>query len=444
MQIFWGYLEIYSVVLLLISSFLLLSVLVIQEKVRFYWLLPAYTLLVLSHFLNLLLGLSVLLLCLNEWRKNGPRQLFLGMGISLLIFLSVFAIAGFDCSFLFHSFTRTHILSINKTIDEFQAYTLFSGYHFLDLLNLLILLGPVVIFLLLITMRRLVWKEGNNTFKWFFLLYMLPLFLAFFIIKFDLSMAKDWDIAATFFWIATVGALYYFGISTYSEKIKPLVLLLGTTVLVSIGWFQVNANEESSINRMKGIMDGPFMQRGAYYLSAFDLSMHFFHTGKVEQLVPIWKKYLKLYPEDHRGYEKLVKSYWELGESGYDSISATYERWMKMEPNSSDAKSSYANFCLYVGSTFMNAGNQEKATSYFQKCTTLNPNLPGPYNNLGLIYYSRNEFDEAMKLFQKAIQVNPQYARSYKNIADIHLQKESKKPSKHTVMPHVPAVHTLN
>jgi len=140
-------------------------------------------------------------------------------------------------------------------------------------------------------------------------------------------------------------------------------------------------------------------------------------------MIEVWKNYTDRYPNDSKGYEKLAKSYWELGEKGYNDISETFERWVKVESDSGAIKNQYANFCLTAGNTYLNIGNYGNASEQFRKAIRLNPSLPGPYNNLGRIYFANKELDTAVFLFKKAVQFDSTYARGYKNLADVHLQK---------------------
>src|SRR5207237_243522 len=74
-QFFFGYVELYAVILFLLSAYILVSVLYLRNKIPFYLVPFIFTLLFLSHYLNALLGLSILYLAVVEFKRNRMEQL---------------------------------------------------------------------------------------------------------------------------------------------------------------------------------------------------------------------------------------------------------------------------------------------------------------------------------------------------------------------------------
>ncbi len=58
----------------------------------------------------------------------------------------------------------------------------------------------------------------------------------------------------------------------------------------------------------------------------------------------------------------------------------------------------------------MRSKKYRKAEKVLQQITELEPDLAGPYVNLGIIYYNQEKYETAEKFFQQALQRNPENA----------------------------------
>jgi len=67
-------------------------------------------------------------------------------------------------------------------------------------------------------------------------------------------------------------------------------------------------------------------------------------------------------------------------------------------------------------------GQIERAIDAFKKMTEVYPDLPEPYNNLGVLYASKGRFEEARAAFDKAILTHASYAAAHKNLSDVQAQ----------------------
>ncbi|HSW19011.1 MAG TPA: tetratricopeptide repeat protein, partial [Ramlibacter sp.] len=48
------------------------------------------------------------------------------------------------------------------------------------------------------------------------------------------------------------------------------------------------------------------------------------------------------------------------------------------------------------------------------------PELPEPYNNLGVLYAAQNQNDKAREALEMAVRNNPAYATAHENLGDIY------------------------
>jgi tetratricopeptide (TPR) repeat protein len=53
------------------------------------------------------------------------------------------------------------------------------------------------------------------------------------------------------------------------------------------------------------------------------------------------------------------------------------------------------------------------------------PELPEPYNNLGVLYASQNQIDKARSAFEMAIRTNPTYSTAHENLGDVYAKLSS-------------------
>lgn len=66
-------------------------------------------------------------------------------------------------------------------------------------------------------------------------------------------------------------------------------------------------------------------------------------------------------------------------------------------------------------------GRSADAEAVYREMTIRYPELAEPWNNLAILYVSRNDFDQARQAFETAIMNNPRYSAAISNLADLNL-----------------------
>lgn len=66
-------------------------------------------------------------------------------------------------------------------------------------------------------------------------------------------------------------------------------------------------------------------------------------------------------------------------------------------------------------------GRDAQAEAVYREMTIRYPELPEPWNNLAILYISRNDFAQARLALETAIMNNPRYAAAISNLADLQL-----------------------
>lgn len=62
-----------------------------------------------------------------------------------------------------------------------------------------------------------------------------------------------------------------------------------------------------------------------------------------------------------------------------------------------------------------------EAEAVYREMTVKYPELAEPWNNLALVYISRNDLDQARQALETAVMNNPRYANAISNLADLRL-----------------------
>lgn len=69
-----------------------------------------------------------------------------------------------------------------------------------------------------------------------------------------------------------------------------------------------------------------------------------------------------------------------------------------------------------LGLVYFDRNQCEKATESFNLSIKYDPTYPKPVNNLGATYYEAQDYDKAIEYFKKSLEIQPDYARAYLNI----------------------------
>jgi tetratricopeptide (TPR) repeat protein len=75
-------------------------------------------------------------------------------------------------------------------------------------------------------------------------------------------------------------------------------------------------------------------------------------------------------------------------------------------------------------------GKAPEAIATFNQLIEDFPELPEPYNNLGVIYANQGQYDKARAALEMAVRNNPNYAVAHENLGDIYARMASQSYSK--------------
>ena len=75
---------------------------------------------------------------------------------------------------------------------------------------------------------------------------------------------------------------------------------------------------------------------------------------------------------------------------------------------------------LQRGVALSQLNRQAEAIVVFQKLIESHPELPGPYNNLAVLYGNQGDYEKARQALELAFRTNPTYATAFQNLGDVY------------------------
>jgi len=116
-------------------------------------------------------------------------------------------------------------------------------------------------------------------------------------------------------------------------------------------------------------------------------------------------------------YQRAINAY---GKQQYDQAIALFGQIVKVAPTFAPA---------YNGMALANqaaSGDENKTIEYLKTAISYDPKLVQAYDNLGRIYYGRQDVDHAQEYFEKALKLDPNLASAQLSLAWINLLARSR------------------
>ena len=132
--------------------------------------------------------------------------------------------------------------------------------------------------------------------------------------------------------------------------------------------------------------------------------------GEIDKAKNLFKKSIKLFPEDPNSYINLANIYRDHG----NFKDAEYNERLAIELNPND-EIAYSN----LSNTLSNIGKIDEAEFFARKAIEINPSYEGAYNNLATILRDVGRTKEAEISINESIKLKPNYAKSYSQLAGI-------------------------
>ena len=146
-----------------------------------------------------------------------------------------------------------------------------------------------------------------------------------------------------------------------------------------------------------------------HHFGAFDMAS----SGKADRNIELLKKGLTGTKEQFFVYFHLATNF--LAKKDNETALFYLKKTLELNPNFVPALLNLAGICIINN-------NLTEAEKLLMKASQLEQNAD-IYNNLGIVYIKRKEFNRAIKKFEKAIQLNPNSADAYFNLYLVYKEK---------------------
>lgn len=317
-EIFFGYVENYGLLLVSCALYLLCGLALVSKKSP-AWIWPAILCLavgIFAHLEALVLLPSALFLAALAGSARAGRPVPRGLGPVLLV---VSAAGGPAVGYL--TGLRDYLLPLAGA----GTYRIFSPAHLADLVNEVLLLVPAGVVILAAVLSTRVskraapdtrdWPGGPDS-TWFLVMALVPVLGLMCLLRPDLGMARDWDLfsiaAVPLVGVAFV-LLWRTEVALRAASLGPvLVPGLVITVVLTAAWIGVNSNADRSLARFEAIL--------TYDSSRFDyayavLAAEYHDRGQVARAAETLERALALGGPPRLGV-KLSSYYEDAGRKG--------------------------------------------------------------------------------------------------------------------------------
>jgi tetratricopeptide (TPR) repeat protein len=421
MQLFFGYVETYSVTLFVLSFYILVVVLTLRGKVPFFLLPSCFLLLFLTHYLTALLFPSLLYIAYREIKNRGWKHVAAGFGIAASIFLIILIAINFDIDPYTTTVPHHHYLSLTSETNSYdadtEAYTLLSQYHLNDLTNYFILMGiPLLLIIPLARRGKLADSFLRREMRWFFIFAVVPMLCAFLFIKLDLGAIRDWDVFAAYFYPIALFLSVQTTEFADAATVRSVLFIIIVLFLFSSAYWLVNAGTEPAVARILTVFDRRVLSHGAYYTASLNLAQYYHQSHQDEKAIDVWARYQNEFPGDPRSYENLIFNYQKLPPPHEADIERVYRKWHRTIPTDTTARQLYRNYCVDRGNTFFQEAHYSNAALYYQQAITIDSTYANALNNLGSVYAQQGNRELAEKYFLLALRRNQQYGEAMFNL----------------------------
>jgi tetratricopeptide (TPR) repeat protein len=435
-QLFFGYIESYSFMFVLLTGYALLSLRYLQGLSGFVW--PCLFLFLASGFhlsaLSLLPSLVYLgLVRLPEHdrsRMAGGRLanavllvcLVSVMGLGLYI-LRTYSSEGTFGSFLIHPFGSGEGL-----------YSFFSIAHLLDFINHQLLVSPIG---LILCLGVLVWFRrrgslGGAALK-FLALVTACLFAFALLVDPKLGYARDWDLFASAGLGISLLGVYLLMSALRTERpatqtSAPLVTDLGrltlaltvTSLVFTLPWLAINASEGKSTARFEDLLKIDEKRAAHGYET---MACYFRDRGEHLQAARSWEGAIASNPLP-RYFGALGNAYSRL--KRYDQAAQAYGRSIQIEPRGPVAHMMHRS----LGHSLAKMGRWDEAVDHLKQAIEFKPGQAEYHYALGNVLGAAGRYEEAVPYLQTALRMDPRNVTAYKNLGMIYARLGRKEEAK--------------
>jgi len=427
-QLFFGYIESYTLMYTAMAGYVLFSVRCLREKSGF--LLPcAFMVLAAGLHLSAIFILPSLFYSAFAAVPKSSRQKVRKSRITnaaILACVTALMMLGYYLVHVGSPEGSTGHLLIYPLGGGDRSYPFYSPGHLLDFLNHQLLVSPVnvVLWIMLAFFLRKVVRFKEPVVR--FLAGLCFCSLAFALVIYPgLGYARDWDLFAFTGLGTTLLALYLAvnGFRTLHQKSKSgqgegvglgrlTAILLVTSLVSTLPWILVNASKPKSMARFEDIL----MMEEKVSALGYDITATYLRDeGQYEKAIEYWKKAIAV-KENPRYYASLGNAFRRL--ERYDEAIAAYDKALQTAPNHPVIRLLHES----LGICLAEVGRYDEAVDQLKKAIDSKPGIAGYYYTLSDILGRSGRYEEALARFETALSLDQKNIGAYRTLGLAYLE----------------------
>ncbi len=417
-QLFFGYVENYPLLLSGILLYLLLSLSVLQKH-QALW-VPSAVLGVLFplHFAAGALAPSLLVLAVLQHRSPscasrsllsvGAARTLAHLVVAPIAALVVFGLIDFDIVGYLGDFRGSHFLPFSANPDALHRYGLFSAAHVLDVINQVLLVAPSALIVLCLAGKS---ARSPNRYRTFLLTASVFPLLFTFAANPEIGAFRDWDVFAFAGLPFTLWAA-----STLIDRIPDRgrlrhagLIICGAVLLHSLAWVSVNANAAAAEARFSHLLRHGHLSPHARAYGWKTLGIHHYRRQDAFRAVEAYQEAIAANPDNTRYHTNLGNLYLALGR--FDDALDAHSQALRLAPDLGQTH-------LNMGAVYYRMGRFADALKRYRQATVVWPDYAEAYFGLGNSCSRLGRIEEAISHLRRAVELDPDHARAYLSMAD--------------------------
>ncbi|MBI5021467.1 MAG: hypothetical protein HZB59_08530 [Ignavibacteriales bacterium] len=398
-QLFFGYVENYSLLYLFMLLFLWSSLKYLENEIDLLYPSVVYGFLFVSHFGVFIIAPALIVLYYHSYRANKIKEIVTSIGATIITIAALLWLFGYSSKI----FTDQLFQSSNRFIQftSGQDYQFISWGHLINNINIQILISPFALITVIILLPSLL----KQIFKGDRIILFLSVIAAGGIVftavlNFRIGMSRDWDLIAPFLLGIIVLAGYAWNKIEFdhTEKNKLLTMIVIISIIHTAAWISVNANESASLKRFETLSDSRFWSKEAMLAGYEELAIY--HRGRMdgENSLKYYKKYIQIDSSNTRILQGIAHVYFLMNNT---------EEEMKFLEKAVMAGAKNWDLFQRLGEANFETKQYSKAVSYFLCAISIDNNNPASYLSAGLAFRAMND-SVNMKIYIKSyLNMNP-------------------------------------
>lgn len=432
-QLFFGYVESYTLLPLSLTLFILLSVLHLRGKTSVLLPFLAVVLSIGLHLLAVVLIPSLVYLILWKWRKGEAKLLDFSNLLSLLVCLGIIMLV--IGRFFFAKFEGVGFSGLLPLVSSpGRSFTLFSGAHLTEFANGLFLVSPAgIILFLFFCFYALRFKLFKDPLVNLLLISSLSGLLLVFVYDFHWGSA-DWDLMSfpgIFFTLC--GTLMFVKWGNRWPRFKNYgLILIAVSLFHLIPWILVNASASRSLERYLMIATNDSHLLGAKGGGMWRVARILESAGFPQKAEQVLKEGIRKDPEELGCYTHLGRMLYY--QQRYDEAEFYLEKAFELEPTSAWVSFSLGQLYLKTGDlkqaasrlegiikeyqddpvfvaalskAYIGTGRPEEARDFLEQFLAGNRESATLRGLLGAAFYKLQDYVGARREWERALRLDP-------------------------------------